>query len=435
MRRVRSSMLVVVMLLSATLPLHAREGFGMSKRAVKLDRRVPPDILLVANTIDVRLDERTDQSSEARRLRELVEKKMTSYDTRLVVEPEHPAIIVILEVGEVTVDESWKQKRETEYRQTGTKTETDKNGKTKQVPVYGSVIVDVNYKDVAGRVTAEHRVIEEASGNEIYSATSTSSFNQSYKLGDGAPLLSELERTLLDQTASKISAKLVGAIDSINVLIPRGSFDKLVPVAERGSWDVYLQSVETIGPRKRPTDEGYRQYALGVAKEALAYAAVTELETLELLRAAADHYGKATTMNPKEKLFLEGYTSFWTGAEAISPQERVRTALEDYERLAAYRGELIAGRTPSRVATTSDGNPRDEASAAFPPPSSSSGGERLTNASIVALVAAGLAEENVILAIDAATGTDFDLTTEGLVSLAKAGVTPTIVAHMQKTKR
>jgi hypothetical protein len=435
MRRVPIAMLIVMMLLSATLPLQAREGFGMSKRAVKLDRRVPPDILLVADTIDVRLDERADQSSGARRLREIVEDKMTSYDSRLVIEREQPSTLVILEVGEITVDESWRQKRESEYRQTGTKTETDKNGKTKTVPVYGTVLVDVNYKDVTGRVTAGFRLVDQASGEEIYADTSTSRFSESYKLGDGAPMQSELERTLIDQTASKISGKLVGAIDTISVLVPRGSFDRLVAVAEGGNWESYLRSVEAIPPPKRPTDEAYREYALGVATEALAYAAATEVETLELLRAAADHYGRATTMNPREKLFLEGYTSFWYGTESISPQERVRTAMADYERLAEYRVELAAGRTPRRAGSTVGVGAEASRSPASPPPPPASGGERLTNASIVALATAGLADDNIILAIDSAAGTDFDLTTEGLVSLARAGVSPAVVAHMQKTRR
>lgn len=416
--------LFVVMVVGCALPLQAREGFGMSKRAAKLDRRVPPEILLVADTVDVRLDERSSRAPSADSLHDLIETKLTSYESRLAIEEERPPIVVTVDLQDAVFDESWEQKRETEYRQTGTKIETDSNGKQKSVPVYGSVLVDVNYKRIYGRVAADIRVTDEGSGETLYTGSSTSSFSESYKLGAGAPMRSELERRLVDETASKIAAALVGAIDSINVLLPRGSFDKFVPIAERGDWEAYLAGVESVRPLKRATDEAYRQYALGVANEGLAYAADTEAAALELLRAAANHYEQAMQMHPKEKLFVEGYTSFWTGTEAVSPQQRVRTAMEDYEQLAAYRAELEAGRTPRTVTAA-----RVEAS----PSSSSAEGEQLTNASIVALAAAGLADENIILAIDSASSIEFDLSTDGLVALAKAGVSPAVVAHMQKS--
>jgi hypothetical protein len=418
--------LCLLVSLVAIPPLHAREGFGMSKRAVELDRRVPPDVLLVADTIDVRLAERSGNSAEARRLRDLIEEKMISYDARLTVEREQPALILTLDLREAIVDESWKQKTEYQSRQVGTKTETDSKGKTKEKPVYKSVPVEVNYKDVIGSVVAEFRIVDSATEEEIHSGSSSAKWNKSYKQGDGAPMRSELEKTLIDRVASEISAKLVGAVEPIKVLIPRGSFDKLVAVAEQGNWELYLQQVESSGALKGPADEAYRQYALGVAKEALAYRATEERETLDLLQAAAEHYGNATTLNPREKLFTEGYTSFWSGAEASSPIERVQVAMVDYERLADYRAELAAGRSPRRAPASASVAPAG-AGGASP--------QTLTNAGVIALAKAGLADENIILAIDGAQAFAFDLSTDGLVGLAHEGVSPAVVAHMQKKQR
>lgn len=425
MRRLLPVCAVVLLVLVVAPSLHAREGFGMRKRAVNLDRRVPPEVLLVSDRIDVRRAEDSVDSPQARQLRDLIEEKMTSYDRRLVIDRQQPALILSIDLREAVVDESWRQKTEYESRQVGTKTETDSKGKTKEKPVYKSVPVEVNYKDVTGNVQVSFGLVEVASGEIIYSGDTGARWSQSYKRGEGAPMRSDLEKDLIERVATEITAKLVGATEPISVLIPRGSFDKLVEVAEKGNWDLYLRQVESTQALKRPTDEAYRQYALGVAKEAMAYRAAEERETLDLLASAADHYSRATTLNPKEKLFSQGYTSLWTGAETISPLERVRSAMIDYEKLAEYRTELTSGRTPRRVASSSGAKPVSDSPAAKP----------LTNESIVELTTAGLPDENIILAIDGASAVEFDLSTDGLVKLAKAGVSPAVLAHMQKTRR
>jgi len=56
----------------------------------------------------------------------------------------------------------------------------------------------------------------------------------------------------------------------------------------------------------------------------------------------------------------------------------------------------------------------------------------MKNQTVIDLAKAGLSDENIILAIEGASQTDFDVTPQGLIALSKSGVSKTVIAHMQK---
>ncbi|MGA7614238.1 MAG: hypothetical protein WBX15_03570 [Thermoanaerobaculia bacterium] len=401
---------------------------------MKLDRRVPPEVLLVATKVDVRVKDDGGFTIASRQLRDLVEQKMLSYDSRLMKETERPEVVIELDVHEARADETWEQKREYETRQTGTKTEYDSKGNKKTKAVYSSVPIDVNYKKISGTVEAKARVVDAASKREIWSGDAVATFRNSYKKGDGAPTVTDLEKTLVEQSASQIAAKLVGSIEEVSVLVPRGSFDDLVPVAERGEWETYAQRVEAMPPKKRSDDEAFRQYALGVATEALAYRTGKEEETIERLRHAGEYYRKAVELNPREELFAKAYANNWSGGEASSPIDRVESALANYEKLRQFRERIAAvpaaspspSLKPALVNTAASGG---RASAA------TRSAKRIRNDDVIAMAKAGLGDENIVLAIDAAGAKEFDLSPDGLIALSKAGVSRTVIAHMQKSRK
>ena len=59
----------------------------------------------------------------------------------------------------------------------------------------------------------------------------------------------------------------------------------------------------------------------------------------------------------------------------------------------------------------------------------------MTNDTLIEMAKAGLADENLMLAIDAARDVDFDTSPTALIALAKGGVSRNVIAHMQKKKR
>ena len=123
-----------------------------------------------------------------------------------------------------------------------------------------------------------------------------------------------------------------------------------------------------------------------------------------MLRAAADHYRKAVADNPNEKLFSEGYSSLLDAAAA--PLKRAETSIKAYEVWAS-------GPTPSMASTA----PTSKA---------------LHNQNVIEMARAGVAEENIVLAIDSAEATEFDTSPDGLIALSKGGVSKNVIAHIQK---
>ena len=67
-------------------------------------------------------------------------------------------------------------------------------------------------------------------------------------------------------------------------------------------------------------EDAYRLYDIGVAYEAMGYAADDDKAAMKFLDQASINYGKAIDSNPAEKYFLE-------------PQKRIETALAHYEKL------------------------------------------------------------------------------------------------------
>ena len=154
--------------------------------------------------------------------------------------------------------------------------------------------------------------------------------------------------------------------------------------------------------------EAYRQYALAVAKEGLAYATADVPRARQLIRESAEHYRAAIRSNPEEKLFSEEHNSIFSSAGA--PLPRAESSLH------AYEGWIPAATKPS------------------PAPAKVARGKRLRNQSVIDMKKAGLSDANIKLAIDSADSVSFDTSAEGLIALSKAGVSNDVILYMQKKR-
>jgi hypothetical protein len=153
----------------------------------------------------------------------------------------------------------------------------------------------------------------------------------------------------------------------------------------------------------KPTDDAYRLYDIGVAYEALAYAAEDEKSAMKFLDEAAIHYGKAIDAKPAEKYFIE-------------PQKRIETAIAHYK-------ELQEQRRPKVVAA--------EAVSVSKPAAVTAQAKGLTNAQVVAMVKSGMEDDTIIQAVRAAKAASFDLSSEAQQQLASNGVSSPVIAAMR----
>jgi hypothetical protein len=393
----------------------AREGFGFTKKAVTMTRTVPPATNLGARRVKISAtSERGDDKDDANALRRYIEEAVLS-GAGTISPSEKGDLTLKVTIDRVESHESWETRQKSEYRKVGSHQEWDeKKKKYVSKDDYDTVYTTVNVKVVTGSVSGAFDVLDK-SGKVADSGSISESFSRKYDEGQGALTPGDVEDQLLKRAAALVAARIVPTQDRVSVIVPKGSFEPFIPLAESNAWDRYLAAVEAVPSSRKSREEAYRQYALAVAKEGLAYATREPARALDLLREAVTHYDNAMRGHPGEKIFVEAYESFWSGRAADAPLARANASL------AAYEGWTPTGAAKPR-ATTMVASSAKEAGPA----------EVMTNQTLIEMSKAGLAEENLILSIDAAAATEFDTTPAALIALSKAGVSKNVIAKMQK---
>jgi hypothetical protein len=210
------------------------------------------------------------------------------------------------------------------------------------------------------------------------------------------------QRDLLVKNISyQIVSHLVNTSEQVPVdLAGGGGLDDADRLMDQKLWTRALEGLETMTPFAQPAQDAYRLYDLGVVNEALGYQAEDVIQARKYLQEASIDYGKAIDAKPDEKSFLQ-------------PQTRIDTALAYYKTL----GDQAAA---SAQAASSVKAPVADA---------------LTNADIIAMVAAKLDQANIIDTIKTSSAVNFDLTAKGQIDLAKGNVNNAIITAMKQKAR
>lgn len=394
------------------LAAEAREGFGFTKKAVDITRTIPPALNVAGTRVKVTASaERSSNSDDASSLRKYTEDTLVAGSRFAAAEA--PDVHVVLSVNRLDSDDQWESKTEYESKPFTREVYNSSKKKYETKTEYRSVPVTKQYKIVSGTVDGKYTIADRR-GNTIESGPIETKFYHRYADGTGAVSPREAEDDMLRRAAVSVAARLVPTSERVSVLLPKGSFEAFIPIAESGAWDRYLAAVEAVPEKRDRGSEAYRQYALGVAKEAVAYMTSDQQRATDLLRESVQHYENAASFNPDETLFRERYESLWSGKlEASMP--RAKESLARYE---AWRTAPVA----VAKATSSSSAASKSASSA----------KIMRNETVLEMSAAGLTDENIILAINAARERRFDVSPEALIALSKAGVSKSVIAHMQK---
>ena len=375
---------------------YGREGFGFTKKAAEFNRTIPPAINIAGPTVTVALDrERGRTSGKAETLRQSVETAVLAGDKKLQSVPDRADVQVLIAFDRLHSDRISQSKVENNYVK-----EKDSNGKTREVNHPRTKY----YTTVRANLAGNYRILD-ARGRVLDSGDFDRSYDEDFEYS--SPDVDRIENSLLDWAANRIAARIVPTRQRTKVILPKGSFEQFIPFAESGAWDKYLQGVESVRPLNDRASDAYREFALGIANEAVAAQTDDRREALEMLRKAAEHYRTASANNPGEKLFSERYTSIFGSASA--PIDRAEASVNAYEAWASG---------PTKA-------PVSQASATTTP-------KAIRNQNIIDMTKAGLSEENILLVIDNASTTEFDTTPDGLIKLSKAGVSKNVIARMQR---
>jgi hypothetical protein len=443
------------------------QGFGLTKKTIKLQRKMPAAVHLPGPGFDVQVNAHdTANADAARMLSDLLTTELQKYDKKLQVKSSGPDEIIRCTIMTFQIPPPVPYTRNEVVFQKGKNVEQP----VQYYKVTGSVSVTYQAKDGGSRVldsdgvTAKYAQEFQAGTNEATGESLQAKVTNPFKRlagkktdeSYGPPTPIELRQLLLSRAASQIASRLVNTDETLDVPLARGKLDEANNLAEKGLWQRDLETLEEMAPLNKPTDDAYRLYNIGVAYEALAYQSEDKSATEKFLEKAAINYGKAIDANPGEKQFAE-------------PQTRIETAVEHYKRLqggstmtakadaasAPPESAPAKSATPGKASTTATGT-RSATATAKPatskPPASATAttpaapvaaskapakpatpaAPALTNAQVVKMAKAGVDEENIVATIHDATTVDFDLTPDGLVNLASNGVKGKIVAAMRE---
>lgn len=387
-------------------------GFGTPKTKVYLQRKLPALVRLNGGTFRVKVSGRENQIDLSRDLGAQLETEMMKDDSHFRADEMNPSILISCQI----TDYSHPQPSVTQRPNLA----AGKNG-PKTLPymrVTGSLSVAFqartgNQTLASNNITAKYDEEFDSAGNDASHGVMGTMSSTWHRITGGAssedlnpPTEPELRSKLLNEAVHQIAQHLVNTSETVEVYLAKGkkALDEGNKQAQAGLWQRALETYETAPQLPKPVDDAYRLYDIGVAYEALAYAADDEKSAMKFLDEAAINYGKAIDAKPAEKYFLD-------------PQKRIETAIAHYQELEEQgHSKVVAEAAPAAKVDAS---------------SKATLAKALTNAQVIAMVKSGMEDDTVIQAIRSAKASNFDLSSGGQQQLTSNGVSTRVVAAMK----
>jgi len=392
------------------------QSFGMAKEKVTLVRKLPAAVHLTGTTIKVKITGHDDQSDLVHDMQALLETELLKDDPRLRVDEGGAATIINCQITAYAHPQPTVTTRPS--------LTVGKNpGKNQSFTrVTGELGVSFQARTSSGQVLSSDNVHAkydkefDSAGNNASNGikgTFTSTINRVTGQGSSEdlnpPTDSQLRGKLMLDAVRQIAEHIVNTNETIEVFLARqkGGMDEGDKLAATGLWQRALESFETAAPLPKPADDAYRLYNIGVAYEALAYAAEDEKSAMKDLDEAAIDYGKAIDQKPAEKYFLD-------------PQKRIETAIAHYKMLGDQKnhGSVPESAGKGKVSKGATGG-------------GGAAGKGLTNAQVIAMVKSGMEDDTVATAVRSAKAANFDLSAAGQQDLTSNGVSAKVIAAMK----
>ena len=434
---------LIAMLLLPVDSVLGGEGFGILRKRANLARVHPPQVRISGSRISVRATSQGNKyATAAERIESLLESELLGSDPTLRLESKNAEIAVDVTILQNDFSENWEEKTGMKNVQTG----NDEKGR----PVFQARQMTLRFKVVKHLFSVAFKVRDTKGNKTLAADTIRKNFKEDFEDGNGAPDAATLEETNVTGVVNDLTRRLTATKEIIGVLLPRGSLDNAVPFGEAGMWSKYLEALEKLPAKTNPAQESYRQYAMGIAYEALGYGAEDLDTALKYLEQASVLYNSAAEANPKEDYFIlnsKSQPSFLGRARnaasnvipgisggsrtedngvsstLLAPLARVQSALVQYQKMKELAEGSGSAPSATRVASgakgLSDGGSVESDDGA------------LTNDGIADMLRAGVPESVIFTSIDSAAKTAFDVSPAGLIKLAEAKASTKLMERIQ----
>jgi len=435
------NIVTVALLFLPVLSVAAGEGFGVMRKRANLTRIHPPQVRIGGSRIAVKATSQGNKyAAAAERLQSLLESELLGSDPTLSLDPRSPQVAIDVNILQSDYTEKWEEKEGMRNVQTG----NDEKGR----PIFQARQMTIRFKVVKHLFSASFKVRDAKKGGTLAADTIRKNFQAEYEEGNGAPEAASIEESDVVAVVDDLTKRLTPTREIIGVLVPRGSLDYIVPFAEAGMWSKYLEMLEKAPKIANPVHDSYRQYAFGIAYEALGYGADDLDVALKYLEQASAYYNTAAEANPRETYFIlnsKSQPSFLSRARTTAanllpgtvnkpvenkevsatleaPLARVQAALVQYQKMK----ELREGGSVLQVANTTGGTAGGAKALEREP-----AGDAMTNQGVIEMLQAGLPESVILTSINSAPRTAFDVTPKGLIQLSEAKASIKMIERIQ----
>jgi hypothetical protein len=442
------SLLLMSLLLSHSFITAVQaQGFGMFKMDVVLNRKNPPRVYIMGTAINIRVTSQVSKGTTyTGQLASTLESELLSQDNRLKPESNNPETIISCEITRLDAGEKWETRQTKESRKTGERQEwNQKKQKYETKPIYQDVDVTRNYKVINGSISVSYQVKDVRTGAILDSDSFPLVYLKEFLDGNGSPSMNSVENDLVRKVALTIVPRLTPTNEPVKILLSKGKLENIAKLGEAGLWQKMVEGFEMMEALKKPQDDAYRLYNIGVGYEALAYQAEDLQTTKKFLDKASILYNQAIEMKPDEKYFREPQTRI---QQAIVQYRKLENQMAEYAKAKALKEQEAAlaraakeQEAIARSRQTSSNNVNSNAQGSKDlqqsgdslktPIANQSAKPSLTNQDVIRLTSQGLDETNLIGAIKRAPSVQFNLTPDALVELLQNKVSNTVIAAMR----
>lgn len=402
--RIHVAVVAIVFCSFAVCRLDAGEGFGALNRKIIKELSMPtgPVVQLSATRLELKVQQpggSFSSSSVAERARALFKGQLMKGDRRFVFTDRDPQLVVEIVITELNADVKYAECEE-------------------KSPLLGySTGRMVSCDRVIGNASMTFDVRKQPEDFSLDSDNFEFHMDEKYRKGEAHADEKTLQSQMLEAGISKFVRRLVPGTQSVWILLPKGSLETLsTQYAAQNLWSDYWEKLEAIPAKQKLEDEAYRQFALGVACEGLAYSTQDLTRARELLKKAAEHYNTAKEYKPEEKYFVQPWP--YGGFSTDSPVNRIADAISNNQRLIDYYLFLKSEASAGAKDIESD-LPEEKV-------------EIADNGTIIEMKKSGVPERSVVQYLEDVKQVCFDVSASGLSALSKARVGERLILLMQK---
>jgi hypothetical protein len=462
--RLPISRLPFFLTLAFLLPAAAfSQGFGTIRGdKVVLHRKLPAVIHLTGTSISVKTTAHTAQQNDtAQLLTELLQTNLMKYDKTLTVDENSPNVKIQCTITNFEIPAPQQ------YTKDDTILVKGKPTLKKEIyyHVVGTLDVDVRVTDRGGKTldsntfsakyAQEYEQPDQQGGVAVGAVVGAfNSVKNKVKPGEeaaAAPTTAvQLQQLLIRKMVDLITPRIVNTDEPVEIPLAKGKMDEADKFATGGLWSRDLETLETMPPLPKPEDDAYRFYDIGVANEALGYQAEDHAAAKNFLMEAAVNYGKAIDGKPTEKNFIDAQTrielavAYYKSLSAPAPKAVVADNAPPLVTTPTSPAGASTPKTTTKNVSAKPATPKAPSATTPPktaPPNTAPvtppkpAVPALTNAKVIEMFKGGVDEPTIIAAIHDAHSTQFDLSADGLIDLAKNGVKGKIVDAMRTRVR